>query len=72
MKNRLIVDRIVFFLLLVGGFSWGIIAVFNWNFISAIFGSLYIIPRIIYFLIGLAAVYRFVIWARAKAHKKKG
>lgn len=70
MKKSLLIDKIVFFLLIVGGFNWGLIGLFDWNLVGAIFGSLYVISRIVYILIGLAAVYRFVIWARAQVNKR--
>lgn len=70
MKNRMILDKIVFFLLIIGGLNWGLIGLFNWNLIGAIFGSFYVISRIIYILVGLAAVYRFVIWGRAQVNKR--
>jgi uncharacterized protein len=66
MKNRHVIDKIVFFLLLIGGLNWGLIGLFNWNLVAAIFGSFCVITRIVYVLVGLSAVYRFVIWARAK------
>lgn len=66
MKNYRVVDKIVFFLLLLGGFNWGLIGLFQWDLICAIFGTMSIVSRIIFVLIGLSAVYRFVIWARAQ------
>jgi uncharacterized membrane protein YuzA (DUF378 family) len=70
MKNRMLLDKVVFFLLLLGGFNWGLVGLFDWNLIGSIFGSLYVITRLIYILVGLAAVYRFVIWARAQVNKR--
>lgn len=67
MKNVRTIDKIVFFLLLVGGWNWGLIGVFSWDIIAAIFGQMSVVTRIVYILIGLAAVYRFVIWARSQA-----
>ena len=70
MKKRQLLDKIVFFLLLIGGLNWGLIGLFNWNLVASIFGPMYMITRLVYILVGLAAVYRFVIWVRAKvAHK---
>lgn len=69
MKNYLWLDRIVFFLLLLGGLNWGLVGLFDWNIIDAIFGVMSVVSRIIYILIGLSAVYRFVVWARAKAKR---
>ena len=59
------IDKIAFFLILVGGLNWGLIGLFNWNLLGSIFGMLPILLRLIYILVGAAAVYRFVLWLRA-------
>ncbi len=70
MKNVRLIDKIVFFLLLLGGFNWGLVGLFEWDLVGAIFGGMSVVSRLIYILIGLSAVYRFVIWVRAKISKK--
>ncbi len=59
-RNVFILDRIAFFLLIIGGLAWGIIGIFGVNFIAAIFGATSILTQIIYIFIGAAAVYRLV------------
>ena len=61
------VDKTVFFLLLIGGLNWGLVGLFGWDLIAAIFGMMSFLSRIIYILIGFSAVYRFVRWARTLA-----
>lgn len=65
-RNLEILDRIAFFLLVIGGLAWGIIGLFGMNFIAAIFGGAPIIVRIIYILVGLAAVYRLFIYFKTR------
>lgn len=43
-------------LVIIGGLNWGLIGLFNYNIVSAIFGS-GTLTNIIYDLIGLSAVY---------------
>lgn len=43
-------------LLIIGGLNWALIGIFDWNLITAIFGYA-MFTRIIYILIGLAALY---------------
>lgn len=69
MKNVRTLDKVVFFLLLLGGLNWGLVGVFDWDLVGAIFGPMTAVTRIIYCAIGLGAVYRFVIWARVQAAK---
>lgn len=51
-------DVIVAILLVVGGLNWGLVGFFNFNLVDAIFGPMSLISRIIYALVGLAAIYQ--------------
>jgi uncharacterized membrane protein YuzA (DUF378 family) len=44
-------------LLIIGGLNWGLIGLFGFNLVDAIFGTLSAISRIIYLLVGLSAIY---------------
>jgi uncharacterized protein len=51
---------IAFILLVVGGLNWLLIGVINWE-IGALFGGMdALVSRIIYILVGLAAVFELV------------
>lgn len=56
------VDVIAAILLVVGGLNWGLIGLFDFNIVNLIFGSLPILERIVYVVVGLAAVYQAVQW----------
>ena len=47
-------------LLVIGGLSWGLVGFFGFDLVARIFGSMSIISRVIYCLVGLAAVYEAV------------
>lgn len=50
--------KLILILLIIGGINWGLVGFFNYNLVSAIFGgSLVIISRIIYAVVGLSALY---------------
>lgn len=50
--------KLILILLIIGGINWGLVGFFNYNLVSAVFGgSLLIISRIIYAVVGLAALY---------------
>lgn len=51
---------IVAILLIVGGLNWGLVGAFGFDAVAAIFGAGELITRIIYILVGLAAVYKIV------------
>ena len=48
---------IALILLIIGGLNWGLIGVFKWDLVEAIFGDLSIVSRVVYTLVGLSAVY---------------
>jgi uncharacterized membrane protein YuzA (DUF378 family) len=51
-----IIDAIARILLIIGGLNWGLVAL-NYNVVDAIFGAGSDVTRIIYGLVGLAAIY---------------
>lgn len=56
-----IVDWIALILVIVGGLNWGLVGIFKFDLVAWIFGDMSIIARIVYILVGLAAVYTAVI-----------
>jgi uncharacterized membrane protein YuzA (DUF378 family) len=44
-------------LVIVGGLNWGLVGLFGLDLVELIFGSIEILQRIVYILVGLAAVY---------------
>jgi hypothetical protein len=51
------IDILSFVLLLIGGINWGLIGFFDFNLIDAIFGHLTVVSRVIYAVVGIAALY---------------
>ncbi len=43
-------------LVIVGGLNWGLVGLFNFDLVAAIFGDMSLISRIVYVLVGLGAV----------------
>ena len=48
-------------LIIIGGINWGLIGLFNLNLVAAIFGDGSFPTRLIYILVGLAAIYGFYL-----------
>jgi len=61
MKELNALDWIVIILILIGGLNWGVLGLFNVNVIGLIFGEMTTITRIIYTLVGVAAVYLAIL-----------
>jgi uncharacterized membrane protein YuzA (DUF378 family) len=72
MKGMKTLDVVVWTLLAIGGLNWGLVGVFNFDLVAAIFGDMSILSRIVYTLVGLSAVYDIfaikAIWKRWGMH----
>lgn len=53
-------DWVVWILLFVGGLNWGLVGAFDYNLVDSIFGTGSAIGRIIYVLVGLAAIWSLI------------
>ena len=54
-------DIIVGALLIVGGLNLGLVGLFDFNLVSAIFGEMTVLTRIVYIMVGLSALYDLVM-----------
>lgn len=52
-----IVDKIALVLIIIGAINWGLIGIFNFNLVDAIFGTMSIVSRIIYALVGISGLW---------------
>jgi uncharacterized protein len=50
-------DWIAYTLVLIGGVNWGLIGLFDYNLVAALFGEMSGFTRVVYTLVGLSAVY---------------
>ena len=58
MKGVIALKKLILILMIIGGINWGLVGFFNYNLVSSIFGvKLEVISRIIYAVVGLAALY---------------
>jgi uncharacterized membrane protein YuzA (DUF378 family) len=59
-------DLIALILVIVGGLNWGLIGLFDFNLVDAIFGAGSTLSRIIYIIVGLAALYSIYYITRSE------
>lgn len=52
-----IIDKIALVLIIIGAINWGLIGIFNFNLVDTIFGTMSIISRIIYILVGVSGLW---------------
>lgn len=49
-------NSIALVLLVIGGLNWGLVGLFGFDLVAAIFGDMSIASRIVYVLVGLSAI----------------
>jgi uncharacterized membrane protein YuzA (DUF378 family) len=54
-------DWIVLILVIIGGLNWLLVGIFSFDVVAAIFGTMSVVARIIYVVVGLCAIYLLVI-----------
>lgn len=52
-----ILDTIALVLIIIGAINWGLIGLFNFNLVDTIFGTMSIISRVIYSLVGISGLW---------------
>ncbi len=56
-----VIDKIALVLIIIGAIVWGIIGIFNYNIVDALFGVGSIISKIIYILVGISGLWAIKI-----------
>jgi len=54
---RSVVSWIALVLLVIGGLNWGLVGIWNWDLVAAIFGAGSVVARIVYILVGVAGLW---------------
>ena len=57
MRNVSVIDVIALILVIIGGLNWGLVGIFHFDLVAAIFGDMSILSRVVYAVVGLAAIY---------------
>jgi len=59
-------DYIALILVVIGAVNWGLIGFFNFDLVSAIFGDMTLISRIVYALVGVSGLYALSFFGRLR------
>ena len=57
MRGISIIDRLALALVVIGALNWGLIGIFGFNLVSWIFGSVTVLSRLVYILVGLGGIW---------------
>lgn len=55
------IDWIAILLVVIGGLNWGLVGLFDFNLVAAIFGDMTLLAKIVYSLVGISAIYVLII-----------
>lgn len=69
-KSRMsAVDWVAMALVIIGGLNWGLIGLFSFDLVAAIFGAMSGLSRVVYILVGLSALYMIYTGAKISGRK---
>ena len=54
------INVVTLLLVIVGGLNWGLVGLFNFNLVAALFGDGSALSRIVYVLVGLSALWQII------------
>lgn len=57
MQKLNIVDWLALVLVLVGALNWGLVGILEFDLVATLFGEMSLLTRIIYAIVGIAALY---------------
>ena len=67
-----ILNTITLVLLIVGGLNWGLVGLLDFNLVSALFGEMSTLSRIVYALVGASALYQLLPLFRGDENRARG
>jgi uncharacterized protein len=59
------INLVTLLLVVVGGLNWGLVGLFSFDLVAAIFGSGSLLSRIVYVLVGPSAAWQLVPFTKA-------
>jgi hypothetical protein len=65
-----IVNSITLLLLIVGGLNWGLVGLFGFDLVAAIFGEMTPLSRLVYVLVGASALWQIVPLVRGDESRR--
>lgn len=64
MAKKSVLDVIALVLVIIGGLNWGLVGLFNLDLVNLILGSIPVLAKIVYILVGLGALWMIYVAAK--------
>jgi uncharacterized membrane protein YuzA (DUF378 family) len=55
-----IINKTTLLLLIVGGLNWGLVGLFGFDLVAALFGEMSVLSRVVYALVGASALWQIL------------
>lgn len=69
MKKLNALDWIALILAIIGGLNWGLVGALDFDLVATLFGDMSAISRVVYIVVGVAALW--LIWSAIRLGKKE-
>ncbi len=69
--NSKVWDYIVLAVVIIGAINWGLIGFFKFDLVAWLFGSMSLLTRIIYAIVGLGCLYRLSLYGRIRGFSEE-
>lgn len=64
------VDWVAMTLLIIGGLNWGLVGLFDFDLVAALFGEGSALSRVVYTLVGLSALYSIYTASKMSSNRR--
>jgi uncharacterized membrane protein YuzA (DUF378 family) len=54
------INLVTLALVIIGGINWGLVGLFGFDLVAALFGTMSALSRIVYILVGVSAVWQLI------------
>ncbi len=65
------INVIALLLIIIGGLNWGLVGIFDYNLVDSLFGVGSTTSRVIYGIVGVAALYKLIVALAVRTVAKK-
>ena len=65
-----LINSVTLLLLIVGGLNWGLVGLFDFDLVAALFGEMSALSRIVYALVGASALYQLIPFFRGSENNR--
>jgi uncharacterized membrane protein YuzA (DUF378 family) len=66
-----VINSVTLLLLIVGGLNWGLVGLFDFDLVAALFGEKSALSRIVYTLVGVSALWQLIPLFRGDESRRR-